>query len=344
MVYHDDAIRILEHSIAELTIQDVIRKSDRMPFPADTLLIQFNSIAKDVMKKMSGSYDSHRRDMVTFFGAPTIVIAKIWDLIVANNIRNGNENKISNKEHLLWALHYMKQAPNFTVLCKTMMANTNKCPTKKTVLKWVWFYVREIQALEDTVIVWDHRKTNDRGDDCLVSVDCIDCQFQQILIDHPTIPGKKIVNKALYSHKFHGPALRYEVAVSLLSNDIVWINGPFCPGDWNDIEIFRLQLINQLEYGERVEADNGYVGEAPKFVVCPLSCITKNESLPMMRRVEGRHEGLNRHIKNWKCINGHFEVRGSAMAKMEKHGSLFRACAVVKQVSMQMGVGELYEI
>jgi len=55
----DDAIRISEHSVAELTIQDVVQKSDRMPFPVDTLLIQFNSIAKDVMKKMSGSRDSH---------------------------------------------------------------------------------------------------------------------------------------------------------------------------------------------------------------------------------------------------------------------------------------------
>lgn len=32
------------------------------------------------------------------------------------------------------------------------------------------------------------------------------------------------------------------------------------------------------------------------------------------------------------------------MAKMEKHGCLFQACAVAKQVSMQMGVGELCKI
>jgi len=145
--------------------------------------------------------------MVTFFGAPTIMIAKIWELIVANNIGTGSEKKISNKEHPLWALHHMKQAPDFTVLCKTMMANANKCLTKKTVLKWVWFCARETQALEDTVIVWDHRKTDDCGDDCLVLVDCIDCQFQQILVDHPEAVGKKIVNKALHSHRFHGPAL-----------------------------------------------------------------------------------------------------------------------------------------
>ena len=134
----------------------------------------------------------------------------------------------------------------------------------------MWFYIKEIKELEDEIIVWEHRKTNDRGDDCLASVDCIDCQFQQILIDEdPTTkePGKKIsISKApLYSHKFRGPALRYEeVAVSLLSNDIVWLSGPFLPGEWNDLEIFRVGLKNQLEPGERIEADNCYyIGEAP---------------------------------------------------------------------------------
>ena len=244
-----DEIRILEHSFAELSIQNAIRKSERMSLPPGNLLIQFNLACKDVMHKLSGTFDTHRRDVVTYFGAPPIVIAKIWELILENN--GWDKEIVSNKDHLLWALHYMKQAPNITVLCKTMQKNGRKMSSKKTVLKWVWFYVNEIQALEDKVIVWENRKTNDKGDDCLVSVDCIDCQFQQILIDHPTKPGKKAVNKALYSFKFHGPALRYEVAVSLLSNDIVWINGPFCPGDWNDLEIFRHSLIYQLDAGER---------------------------------------------------------------------------------------------
>ena len=103
------------------------------------------------------------------------------------------------------------------------------------------------------------------------------------------MPGKKIINKALYSFKFHGPALRYEIGVSLLSSDIVWINGPFFPGDWNDLEIFCSNLKNQCEVGERVEADNGYVGEAPRYVVCPASTNTKG-------RIVGDDE------KEWKDV------------------------------------------
>ena len=133
-----DPVRILNHIFAELSIQDAIRKSTSMAFPDESLLVQFNLVAADVMNKLSGSFESHRSDIISFFGAPMIVVAKLWQLILANN--DWNEKLISNKEHLLWALHYMKENPNFTVLCKTMMKNGRKCPAKKTVIKWVWFY------------------------------------------------------------------------------------------------------------------------------------------------------------------------------------------------------------
>ena len=338
-MYEQAALQILQHSFAELSIQDTVRKSTRMGLPPENLLISFNMIVKDVMDKLSGSYNSHRRNVVEFSGSPTIVIAKVWELIVENN--DGSVEL--NKEHFLWALHYMKECPNFAVLCTTMKNSRRGSPCKNTVLKWVWFYVYEIRELEHRVIVWENRKTNDRGDDCLISVDATDCAFQQILINNPEKPGKKMINKALYSFKLNGPGLRYEIGLSLLSNDIVWINGPFCPGDWNDLEIFRHDLMHKLEPGERVEADNIYTSEAA-FVVTPKSLTTKEEQLAMMKRVEGRHEALNKHVKNWKCIKDNYRVKGTAMEKMEKHGTLFRACAIVKQVAMQMGVGELYDV
>ena len=152
----DQAVKLLKHNFAEISIQDVIRKTKRMSLPVDSLVVQFNMIVKDVMCKMSHSFVSHRRDVISFFGTPTIAIAKIWELILQNN--DGNRKIVSNPEHLLWALHYMKQSPNITVLCKTIKKNSVKrSPTKKTVLKWLWFYVKEIRALEETVIVWDHQ-------------------------------------------------------------------------------------------------------------------------------------------------------------------------------------------
>ena len=76
-----------------------------------------------------------------------------------------------------------------------------------------------------------------------------------------------------YSHKFKKSGLRYEVAVSIKSGDICWISGPHQPGLWNDVEIFRSSLVTFLDPGEHVEADDGYIGEAPLRVKCPM-CVT----------------------------------------------------------------------
>lgn len=50
---------------------------------------------------------------------------------------------------------------------------------------------------------------------------------------------------------------------------IVWIPGPFPPGDWIDLEIFRSTLKLRLEENERVETDDGYLAGDPCFTKCP---------------------------------------------------------------------------
>ena len=75
--------------------------------------------------------------------------------------------------------------------------------------------------------------------------------------------------KKFYSFKFRKSALRYEVAICILTGDIVWINGPYEPGIWNDIKVFRDSLLSHLEPNERVEADDGYIGEHPQHIKCP---------------------------------------------------------------------------
>jgi hypothetical protein len=179
----------------------------------------------------------------------------------------------------------------------------------------------------------------------MASVDTTDVPFQQIKYPHPKKPGKMVLNKALFSWKLEGPGLRYEIALSILSNDIVWINGPFAPGDWNDIEIFRQGLIHQLDPDERIEADDIYFAEAPRYVVCPKSMFNIPEERNVWRRrVQGRHEVLNNHVKFWTCLTKPFIAKGTPAEKMIKHNNTFRACCVVKQLSMEMGVGELYDI
>ena len=49
------------------------------------------------------------------------------------------------------------------------------------------------------------------------------------------------------------------------------MNGPFLAGKYSDITIFRDSLITFLGLGERVEVDDGYVGEAPHNIKGPMS-------------------------------------------------------------------------
>jgi hypothetical protein len=63
------------------------------------------------------------------------------------------------------------------------------------------------------------------------------------------------------SHKSNAPAVRYKVALLILSSDLVWINGSFWAGEWPYIKIFHRDLIHELEGGEKIQADRGYRGE-----------------------------------------------------------------------------------
>jgi hypothetical protein len=60
-----------------------------------------------------------------------------------------------------------------------------------------------------------------------------------------------------FSHKFKGPGVRYELAISIKGGDIVHIHGPF-PAKCRDSEIFRDCLMHKMRPRELAEADKGF--------------------------------------------------------------------------------------
>ena len=72
-------------------------------------------------------------------------------------------------------------------------------------------------------------------------------------------PFIKEISTIWFSHKFKGPGLRYEIAISISTGNIVWANRPF-PCGVPDLKIFRQNLRRQLTPGEKVVADQGYNG------------------------------------------------------------------------------------
>ena len=152
-----------------------------------------------------------------------------------------------------------------------------------------------------------------------MSVDGIDCQIPE---HGPEFSSHKYAKKS---------ALRYEVALNIQTGDICWINGGFLAGSWPDLEIFRKALITYLEPFERVEADDGYIGEAPQKVRCPKSITTKQERKRMMAFVRMRHETVNRRLKQWRILKGVFRH------EITLHSTAFSAVAVMTQIAISQG-------
>jgi len=183
-------------------------------------------------------------------------------------------------------------------------------------------------------IDWDNRKIGDIGNDCLVSVDGVDCQVKgRINFDGTPDLGCK-------SQKHQtGGALRYEVAIAIRSSCIVWIAGPHLPGNFNDLQIFRQSgLIEQLEENERVEADDGCIAEAPRYVKCPGSVYINEEQRRLRGRVRMHHESINERLKNWGILSKKFRGENA------EHAAAFRAVAAITQLAMDDGEELLMDV
>jgi hypothetical protein len=168
-------------------------------------------------------------------------------------------------------------------------------------------------------IVWENHKKGDKGNDCLVSVDGTDFK----IAEH---------GPAFSSHKFSKKSgLRYEIALCILTGDIVWLHVPFPCGKNPDILIFRKSLMTFLDDGERVEADDGYLGEHPRHVKCPKGFTNPEETKFMQQRVCNRQETVNKRFKDWGIL------RQCYRHSIEDHGEPTRAVVMLTQLSIDNG-------
>jgi hypothetical protein len=133
------------------------------------------------------------------------------------------------------------------------------------------------------------------------------------------------------SHKYSFKlALRYKIGVSIIWGDLVWNQGPYPAGRFNDIDIFNKVLRHFLEPGERVEADNGYVGAANK-IKCPDNPCNPVENKGMQSRARYRHETINGRFKTWGILQQMYRH------DIRRHGEIFQAIAIMTQLAISNG-------
>ena len=176
-------------------------------------------------------------------------------------------------------------------------------------------------------IIWENRLVDDVGNKCKITVDGVDCIVEQR-------------GKVWYSQKFKRGGLRYELGICIRTGDLVWIHGPFPPGDWNDLMIFWHALKHQLHPGECVEADDGYKAEDPEVVRAPAGVRAMEDMRWHMKRSKARrrHETINQRIKQYSVLTDRFRN------DINKHLACFRACAILTQLSFDFGKRAPFEV
>jgi hypothetical protein len=143
--------------------------------------------------------------------------------------------------------------------------------------------------------------------------------------------GTVTIGNAFTSHKCAGKsALCYELGVSILVGDLVWIQGPYPVGKFMDSNTFNKVLHHILDPGEQVKAGEGYVGQ-PDKIKCPQSVGNPAKKWAMQGRVRARHEKLNGRLKNWGIFS---QVYPHGIMR---HGDVFRSCAIVTQLTIENG-------
>ena len=83
--------------------------------------------------------------------------------------------------------------------------------------------------------------------------------------------------------------------------------------------------------GERIEADDGYIGDAPEKAKCPGSVTNKLENEKMQKRVRSRQETINKRVKQWAILSDMYRH------DITQHGYIFRAIAVITQLAIENG-------
>lgn len=224
-------------------------------------------------------------------------------------------------DNFLMTIHFLTKYPT-ELQCEALF---DKCD--RTVRKWVWHYISLFQVMFGVKVTWPDVWNPDRNPDLpqstfIISVDGVHCPIWEP--QHPTLSK----NTKFYSHKFKGPALDYEIRISLYENKVVWVNGPF-KASKHDITIFRSALKAKIPKGKLAIADLGYRGEK-KIIAVPNSHDIA-EVRDFKGRARARQESFNKKIKNYKVLTDKFRHG------IEKHKMCFEACVLLGQHQLENG-------
>lgn len=262
---------------------------------------------------------TNEEDFATHFGPSPEVVADLWARLHTTNCAKARIDPTKHKvKDFLTALHWLKIYP------KERERKISLKVGRDSGRKWSWLYAEKIGALKDELIVWPESW------DTIFTVTIDGVHFR---IKEPTDPKFKFV-KGAFSHKFGKSGLVYEIAISIFTQQVVHIAGPFRAGR-GDLDIAREEgLLNKIPEGHYAIADKGYRGEPNKIRV---GNYLDDEEVAMLK-AEGlaRQETFNARLQRYAILQERFR-NSMENEQFEKHGTAFYAVAVLCQLEMMHG-------
>ena len=111
---------------------------------------------------------------------------------------------------------------------------------------------------------------------------------------HPHDPG-------LYSHKLNAAGIRYDIAINIVTGDIVYWSGGEKAGEFPDLKLARNGILHLIDEGEMIIADKGYNDH--RYFIFTTDLRGDNY---MIKKITGRHENINARLKVWGFLRNRF--------------------------------------
>ena len=89
--------------------------------------------------------------------------------------------------------------------------------------------------------------------------------------------------------------------------------------------------MTELGPNERVEADDGYVGEHPRHIKCPAGFANNRETEFMQQRVRSWQESVNNRFKHWGALTQTWRH------EIVRHAEAFTVVVIVSQLTINEG-------
>jgi len=135
----------------------------------------------------------------------------------------------------------------------------------------------------------------------------------------------------VYSHKFHGPGVAYEVGIAIYEDRVLWIKGPFVASTHDKTMFESEDGPPDMPKGKRGIGDSAYQSLNERMAVHRDG--HSKEMTNFINRVRARHESFYNRLKTFGILSN---FRGS-WNKKEQHQMFFEGCAVLVQYDMENG-------